>query len=179
MTKRKKDDEPELTVKQKKFVDRYIATGNKKQSAIDAGYSAKYADRQANQTLKLDYVQEYLQAQMDKLHAKNIANAYDVLEVWSSILWGKRKEPVVLPNSEVQWLEPNNSEVIAAGKEIMKRWPDDMVKAKIRKLKADTELTEAKTQMLGSGDKNAEDQLGSLIDKMDAIARDDKDDDDK
>ena len=64
MTKRKKDDEPQLTVKQKKFVDQYIATGNKKESAIAAGYAPKYADRQANQTLKLDYVQAYLQEQM-------------------------------------------------------------------------------------------------------------------
>ncbi|WP_438450383.1 terminase small subunit [Lactobacillus kitasatonis] len=177
MNKHKKDEKHELTIKQKKFVDEYIKTGQKKQAAINAGYSAKYADRQANQTLKLDYVQDYLHEQLDKLHAKNIADTAEILTFFSKMMRGEITEQVVAPNSSVLELRANNNERLAAGKELIKRVPTDMVKAQMRKLEAETKLTDAKTKMLTNTDTSAEDELSSLIDKMDAIARADKDDD--
>lgn len=176
MTKRK-EKEQQLTVKQKKFVDEYIKTGNKTEAAKLAGYATKYADRQANQTLSLDYVKDYYKQEMDKLHKKNIASAEEVLMFYTKMMYGKINERVVAPNSSVVELPANNNERLSAAKELMKHYPNDMVKAQLRKLEAETELTNAKTKMLGNGDKDAEDELGSLIDKMDAIAERDKDDD--
>ena len=107
--KRKKDEKPELTIKQKKFINEYIKTGTKKQAAINAGYAPKYADRQANQTLKLDYVQDYLNKQLNRLSIKGIASGYDVLKVFSDIVWGKRMETLIAPNSEKVTVPPSNS----------------------------------------------------------------------
>lgn len=174
----KKDGkESKLTIKQRKFIDRYIETGKKRQSAIDAGYAPKYADRQANQTLHLDYVQDYLNEQMNRLSLKGIASAYDVLKVWSNILWGKEMETVVAPNSTTVTVPPNNAQKIAAGKEIMKRWPDQMVKAKIAQTQAETKLTNAKTKMLTDTDDNTENSLSDILDKIEDKELGKKDDD--
>lgn len=175
--KRKKGEDPQLTVKQKKFVDEYIKTGNKAQAARAAGYAEKYADRQANQTLQLDYVKKYYQQQMNKLHAKNIASAEEVLMFLTHMMNGEISERLIAPNSSVIELPANNAERMSAAKELLKRYPTQIVKAQLKKLEAETKLTDARTKALGNGDKDAEDQLGSLIDKMDAIARNDKDDD--
>lgn len=173
MTKNK-----ELTIKQKKFVDLYIKTGNARQSAIDAGYAVKYADRQAHQTLELDYVQEYLHKQLDKLHAKNIASAEEVLAFLTKMMNGEISEQVVAPNSSVLELRANNNERLSAAKEILKRYPTDMVKKQIKKLESETKLTDAKTKMLTQGDDDADSALADILDKIEDKANG-KDDDKK
>ena len=172
--KRKKDEKPELTIKQKKFINEYIKTGKKKQAAINAGYAPKYADRQANQTLKLDYVQDYLNKQLNRLSIKGIASGYDVLKVFSDIVWGKRMETLIAPNSEKVTVPPSNSEVIAAGKEILKRWPDELMKAHIEKTKAETRLAKAKADALTTQDANVDDAVSDLLNKVRAKESDDK-----
>ena len=124
--------------------------------------------------MQLDYVQDYLDEQMNKLHAKNIASAAEVLEAWSSVLRGERKEPNILPNSTIVYLPPTNHEIIAAGKEIMKRWPDSMVKAKIENIKASTKLTNAKADALTTQDANVDDTVSDLLNKVRAKESDDK-----
>lgn len=178
MSKHKKDEKHELTIKQKKFVDEYIKTGQKKQAAINAGYSAKYADRQANQTLKLDYVQDYLNQQLNVLHAKNIASAEEILEFLTKMMYGKISEKVIAPNSSVVELPANNNQKMNAAKELLKRYPNDMVKAQLKKLEAETKLTDAKTKMLTQDDTDADSALADILDKIEDKANR-KDDDDK
>lgn len=179
MTKHKQDSsEDKLTVKQKKFVDEYIRLGNKKQAAINAGYSTKYPDRQANQTLQLDYVQAYYKQQMNKLHAKNIASAEQVLMFLTKMMNGEINEETVAPNSTVVTLRANNSERLSAAKELLKRYPTDMIRTQIKKLEAETKLTDAKTKMLTQTDSDADDALANILDKIEDKANG-KDDDGK
>ena len=42
-----------LTLKQKQFADEYIRTGNAYQSAINVGYSEKYAKARSHKMLKM------------------------------------------------------------------------------------------------------------------------------
>lgn len=165
MTKRK-EKEQQLTVKQKKFVDEYIRTGNKTEAAKLAGYATKYADRQANQTLSLDYVKDYYKQEMDKLHKKNIASAEEVLMFYTKMMYGKINERVVAPNSSVVELPANNNERLSAAKELMKHYPTDMVKAQLRKLEAETKLTDAKAKMLTTQDASVDDAVSDLLNKV-------------
>ena len=58
--KANKSNKPKLTVKQKKFADEYIKTGNATQSAITAGYSKKTARAIGQENLtKLD-IKQYI-----------------------------------------------------------------------------------------------------------------------
>lgn len=177
MSKKKDPEQHGLTVKQKKFVDLYIKYGNKTKAAKEAGYSPKYADRQANQTLQLDYVQSYLHEQLDKLHAKNIASAEEVLIFLTRLMNGKISEQVVAPNSSIVELRANNSERLNAAKELLKRYPTSMVKAQMKKLEAETKLTNAKTKMLTDGDDNTENSLSDILDKIEDKELGKKDDD--
>ncbi len=56
-----------LTDKQKRLVDEYLVDLNKTQAAIRAGYSAKTADRIAQNTLQKPLVQQYLQQRQREL----------------------------------------------------------------------------------------------------------------
>lgn len=55
-----------LTVRQQKFADRYIETGNGLQSAIYAGYSKKSAAAIANETLTNPYVSAYIEKRLEE-----------------------------------------------------------------------------------------------------------------
>ncbi len=57
----------DLTLRQKKLVSGYIKTGNKKQSAIKAGYSKKSAHQIADETFKIPKVQEAVRSAAEKL----------------------------------------------------------------------------------------------------------------
>jgi phage terminase small subunit len=57
-----------LSLKQKMFVDYYIANGfNGRQAALKAGYSPRTVDVQASKMLKLPKVQEYLSKRIKKV----------------------------------------------------------------------------------------------------------------
>lgn len=173
--KRKKGEKPELTIKQKKFVDAYIKCGNKAEAAREAGYASKYADRQANQTLQLDYVQDYLNEEMKKLQAKNIASAEEVLGFFTKVLRGETHEQTVAPNSTIIDLKANINERINAGKEILKRYPNDpMAKAQLAKLQAEVKLTNAKADALTTQDANVDDAVSDLLNKVRDKESDDK-----
>lgn len=83
-----------MTPRQKKFADNYIKTGNYYQSAIQAGYSEKYASR-ANYLLDIVGVKEYIDSKMKKLEKPTIATAEEVLEYLTGVLRGDIKEKAV------------------------------------------------------------------------------------
>lgn len=50
---KRKDGVPPMTERQKKFAEYYAQCGNAAQSAIQAGYSEKYAGQNADKLLKI------------------------------------------------------------------------------------------------------------------------------
>lgn len=75
-----------LTLRQKKFADEFIKTGNATEAAIAAGYSKKYANTNAHRLLKLESVQIYIQARLKKLDKDTIADQTEILETLTKIL---------------------------------------------------------------------------------------------
>lgn len=79
-----------LTLKQKKFADEYIISGNAYQSAIKAGYSENYAKGNINKLLENVGVKSYIQERLKEIDDKKIADQKEVLERLTK--FGRREE---------------------------------------------------------------------------------------
>lgn len=134
-----------MNERQRRFADEYIKTGNATQAAIKAGYSEKTANRIASQNLSKSDIKSYIDEQMQELHKQNIMDAAEALSILSEIARGKREEEVLMLNpitGEVikTTKKPDNSTVIRAAGEILKRYPtakqSEKLELEIKKLKA-------------------------------------------
>lgn len=137
-----------LSVKQQKFADLYIETGNATQSAIDAGYAKKSARSVGSENLTKPDIKEYIDKHMTEMADKRIMSAQDALELLTRIANGEEKETKVVATqfdvSEVE-VPADLKTKIAAVKEILKRYPTEnpLTKAQIRKLEAEADIREA------------------------------------
>ena len=83
-----------LTVKQRKFADDYIKTGNATQAAIKAGYSEKSAAVIASENLRKPYIKEYIDSTLDKISNSKIASAQEIMEYLTRIARGEERETI-------------------------------------------------------------------------------------
>lgn len=81
-----------LTVKQRKFADEYIISGNATQAAIRAGYSKNTARQIGNENLTKPYIKAYIDERMKKLEDSQIAKQEEVLKYLTSIMRGEESE---------------------------------------------------------------------------------------
>lgn len=84
--------EKKLTLKQQRFADEYIISGNATQSAIEAGYSKKYANTNASKLLQNTTIKRYIDEQLEILKNERVANQQEVLEYLTSIVRGEQTE---------------------------------------------------------------------------------------
>lgn len=75
-----------LTLKQKRFADEYIISGNAYKSAIKAGYSENYSKGNVVKLLENESVKNYLETQLKLLESKKIATMQEVHEFWAAVL---------------------------------------------------------------------------------------------
>lgn len=96
-----------LTLKQQKFADEYIKTGNVYQSAKNAGYSENYAKGNSVKLLENVSVSEYIENRMAELKSEAIADQTEVLEYLTSVMRREKKEVVVvtLTKEESKWVD--------------------------------------------------------------------------
>lgn len=83
-----------MTIKQKKFADEYIKTGNAYQSALNAGYSENYARAKSSKLLENVGVKTYVDKKLSELEAKTIAESKEVLQYLTSVLRGETHDEV-------------------------------------------------------------------------------------
>ena len=81
-----------LTLKQQRFADEYIISGNATQSAIEAGYSKKYANTNASKLLQNTTIKRYIDEQLEILKNERVADQQEVLEYLTSIVRGEQTE---------------------------------------------------------------------------------------
>jgi hypothetical protein len=76
--------------KQKAFCEAYAANGgDTEKAALEAGYSASFARKQAYLILKLDHCKEYI-ASLNKItEARNVATIIEIQTFWTNIVRGK------------------------------------------------------------------------------------------
>lgn len=84
--------EKKLTLKQQRFADEYIISGNATQSAIEAGYSKKYANTNASKLLQNTTIKHYIDEQLEILKNERVADQQEVLEYLTSIVRGEQTE---------------------------------------------------------------------------------------
>lgn len=81
-----------MTLKQKRFCDEYIITGNATRSAINAGYSEKTAKVIGDENLTKPYLRDYIDERIQQIESDKIAEASEVLKYLTSIMRGGEKE---------------------------------------------------------------------------------------
>ena len=81
---------PKLSIKQKRFCDFYIQSGNATQAAVKAGYSKKTAKNIGNENLTKLYLKEYIQKRNDSLASERVADMQEVKEFWAEVLRADR-----------------------------------------------------------------------------------------
>lgn len=83
-----------MTIKQKKFADEYIKTGNAYKSAINAGYSKSYAKGNIVKLLENVSVKTYVDKKLTEIEAETIAESKEVLQYLTSVLRGETHDEV-------------------------------------------------------------------------------------
>ncbi len=89
-----------MTLKQQRFADEYIITGNATQSAVKAGYSSKYANTNANKLLQNTTIKHYIDVRLAKLESEKIATQEEVLQYLTSVMRGEKTEPLLVLDGE-------------------------------------------------------------------------------
>lgn len=90
-----------LTLKQKRFADEYIISGNIEQSAISAGYSKNYARAQAHKLLANVGIKNYIDERLKILDSEKIADQKEVLQYLSAVMRGEHKEKTLISIGEL------------------------------------------------------------------------------
>ena len=81
-----------LTLKQQRFADEYIISGNIYQSAVKAGYSKAYAKGNASKLMENVSIKSYIAERMAELDSQKIAKQDEVLQYLTSIMRGLETE---------------------------------------------------------------------------------------
>ena len=139
-----------LTVKQKKFADEYIETGNATE-AYKRAYSTKNMSNdsintEAKRTLRKPPVKDYIDQRMKKIEDAKIPKQKEILEFLGGVMRGTLKITVETDDG-VEEIPPNWKNRIDAAKELLKRMPmdDPITQAQLRKLNAEATLAESRT----------------------------------
>ncbi|NLR31383.1 terminase small subunit [Levilactobacillus tujiorum] len=111
-----------LTVKQFKFVEAYIASGNATQAATEAGYSKKTAYKIGTENLKKPQILKALEKRTEEIKTERIDSQQEVMEFLSDVRRGKVQETVVTPGGRKVTVPSKVSERIKAAELIGKRY---------------------------------------------------------
>ena len=84
-----------LTIKQKKFADEYIISGNATEAYKKAGYkysSDNMASVEASKLLRNPKVKSYIEERMAEIESNKIADQKEVMEYLTSVMRGNEKQ---------------------------------------------------------------------------------------
>ena len=160
-----------LTQKQRLFADEYIKSGNATQSAIKAGYATKAAYRTGSENLRKPQIKAYIDAKMTEIESHKIADAKEVLKFYTRVLREEETEEVAMATArDVITIrkKPSMKDKLSAAREIMKRYPlsNPVVQAQLRKLDADTRISEARAKSYEDGGQDVTEAVGAFIDLL-------------
>lgn len=94
---KKKD---KLTLKQKKFADEYIISGNATEAAIEAGYAKRAAYQQGAENLKKPHIKTYIAERLEAINSAKIADQTEVLQYLTAVMRGTTQSAVVVIEGE-------------------------------------------------------------------------------
>ena len=160
-----------LTVKQQKFCDEYIRSGNATEAALKAGYRSRTAYSIGNENLKKPELKKYINEKIKELESAKLATAQETLEYLTSVMRGEQTETVVTAKGLYKNVEVSAKDRITAAKELLKRYPvDPLSKMQLRKINAEADLTEARVKAMQGNNTTQEDKVAKMMGELqDAI----------
>lgn len=111
-----------LTVKQQKFVESYIVSGNATQSAIEAGYSKKTAYQSGSENLKKPQIMKALEKRTEQIKTEKVDSQQEIIEFLSSVRRGEVKETIVTPSGATVEAPAKISDRVKAAELMGKRY---------------------------------------------------------
>ncbi|MGX0020293.1 phage terminase small subunit [Staphylococcus hominis] len=115
-----------LTLKQKQFADEYIRTGNAYQSAINVGYSEKYAKARSHKMLENVGINQYIDENLEIIQKESIAKTDEIMRYLTRVLRGEEKEEILVyvcdGMQEIQTIQPSAKDRIKAAELLGKRY---------------------------------------------------------
>ena len=175
--KQKSNAKSELTVKQKKFANEYIKTGNATQSAINAGYAKKTAYRTGADNLRKPQIKAYIDKQLDKIESDKIMGAKETLQLLTSIARGEGHTKQLMKYRDQTWFEdvpPSFRDRLDAAKEILKRYPtSELEKAQIKRAQAEAVRAEAEADVAKAQAQRLHTVTDKTAQKMDQLSTED------
>ncbi|MFS9251767.1 terminase small subunit [Streptococcus infantis] len=90
-----------LTLKQQRFADEYIISGNATGAAVKAGYSSKYANTNASKLLQNTAIKSYIDERLAQLASEKIATQEEVLTYLTSVMRGETQEQTLISIGEL------------------------------------------------------------------------------
>lgn len=91
----------ELSLRQKKFADEYIISGNATKSAIEAGYSKKTAESIGSRLLRNVKVSEYISKRTQEVFEERAMSVAEALAISASIARGEIQQGQTKKNVKV------------------------------------------------------------------------------
>ena len=85
-----------MTLKQQRFADEYIITGNLYKSAVEAGYSEKYAKAQSHKLLENVGIKNYIDERLKVIESQKTATQQEIMEYLTSVMRGEKKEEILI-----------------------------------------------------------------------------------
>ena len=160
-----------LTVKQQKFCDEYIKSGNATEAALKAGYRSRTAYSIGNENLKKPELKKYIEEKIKEIESAKLATAKETLEYLTSVMRGEQTETVVTAKGLYRNVEVSAKDRITAAKELLKRYPvDPLSKMQLRKINAEADLTEARVKAMQGNNTTQEDKVAKMMGELqDAI----------
>lgn len=115
-----------LTLKQQQFADEYIRTGNAYQSAINVGYSEKYAKARSHKMLENVGINQYIDDNLEIIQKESIAEADEIMRYLTRVLRAEEKEEILVyvgeGMQEIQTIQPSAKDRIKAAELLGKRY---------------------------------------------------------
>lgn len=151
-----------MTLKQKKFADEYIQTGNATK-AYKSAYSCKRMsstsiNSEAAKTLRKPIVKAYIDEQNKRLDSKKTMDEKEIYEALSSIARGEKQ-----PNGQI----PKVKDQLKAMDEILKRFMlTNLDKAQIKKAQADAIKSETEAKLAQQQIDDHDTASGAVVDAL-------------
>ena len=113
-------------MKQKRFADEYLISGNAKQAAIKAGYSRKSSYSIGEENLRKPELLSYIEERLQDIESESIAKQEEILKYLTSVMRGEQKEAILIGMGdgvqEITYIEVSAKERIRAAELLGKRY---------------------------------------------------------
>ena len=90
-----------LTLKQRRFADEYIISGNATEAAIKAGYAKRSAQQVGSENLLKPVIKSYIDKRLEELKSEKVADQQEVLEFLTSVMRGEKTEQTLCSIGEL------------------------------------------------------------------------------